>query len=270
MGADNATAIGTLVDRCSRTIKLLHLPDGHSPEQVRDQMIAAVAGMPEALKLSITWDQGSEMHQHRAITEATGVQVYFCDPHSPWQRPTNENTNGLLRQYFPKGTDLSVHSRADLDHVEWLLNGRPRTCSSVSHGSRGRARPGSPPPPRPSNSSQARATGRRRSGCRVPRKFRRRRVCRRRRHRRPPRHVWGSRHRHQDQPAGRLRRGDRAAAPGSDPREPGPAGPQPGLVDKLAARRASRRWRWTPCRASRAPRRSTCCPRWPTSPATAR
>ena len=126
MGADNATAIGTLVDRCSRTIKLLHLPDGHSPEQVRDQMIAAVAGMPEALKLSITWDQGIEMHQHRAITEATGVQIYFCDPHSPWQRPTNENTNGLLRQYFPKGTDLSVHSRADLDHVEWLLNGRPR------------------------------------------------------------------------------------------------------------------------------------------------
>lgn len=126
MGEANKTAVGTLVDRCSRTVKLLHLPAGHSPAQVRDAMIEAIGGLPDALKMTITWDQGFEMHKHTQITAATGVQIYFCDPHSPWQRPSNENTNGLLRQYLPKGTNLSIHTRDDLDRIEQLLNERPR------------------------------------------------------------------------------------------------------------------------------------------------
>ena len=125
-GAKNRTAVGTLVDRCSRYVSLLYLPDGHTAEQVRDEMINGIGRMPEAIRRTVTWDQGVEMIRHSEITAATGVQVYFCDPHSPWQRPTNENTNGLLRQYLPKSSDLSKYTREDLDHIEELLNTRPR------------------------------------------------------------------------------------------------------------------------------------------------
>jgi IS30 family transposase len=105
---------------------LLHLPDGHSPAQVAEEMIAQMGGLPAQLRRSLTWDQGREMTRFAQISMALEMPIYFCDPHSPWQRGSNENTNGLLRQYFPKGTDLSVHSRADLDYVSSELNQRPR------------------------------------------------------------------------------------------------------------------------------------------------
>ncbi|RRQ24902.1 IS30 family transposase [Rhodococcus sp. Eu-32] len=126
MGKNNKSAIGTLVERSTRTTLLLHLPDGHGAVQVRDAMIEAMNTLPELLKQSVTWDQGFEMRSHAEITAATGVAIYFADPHSPWQRGTNENTNGLLRQYFPKGTDLSVHSPEELRRVTLELNERPR------------------------------------------------------------------------------------------------------------------------------------------------
>ncbi|WP_424327388.1 IS30 family transposase [Gordonia sp. (in: high G+C Gram-positive bacteria)] len=125
-GEQNKTAIGTLVERSTRYTMLLHLPDGHDAEQVRDAIITAMKDLPAHLRGSLTWDQGAELARHTQITVATDMQVYFCNPASPWQRGTNENTNGLLRQYFPKGTDLSVHSPADLEHVAQELNGRPR------------------------------------------------------------------------------------------------------------------------------------------------
>ena len=126
VGANNASAIGTLVERTSRTVLLLHLPDRHGAEQVRDAITATIPTLPEQLWQSLTWDQGIEMAQHQRLKTDTDLQVYFCDPASPWQRATNENTNGLLRQYFPKGTDLSVHSREHLDAVAAQLNARPR------------------------------------------------------------------------------------------------------------------------------------------------
>ncbi|TDD45510.1 IS30 family transposase [Kribbella antibiotica] len=126
MGQGNRTAIGTLVERSTRYVMLLHLPGGTDAVTVRDAMLDAIATLPEHLWRSLTWDQGKEMARHREISTAADLPIYFCDPHSPWQRGTNENTNGLLRQYFPKGTDLSVHTRQHLDAVAIQLNGRPR------------------------------------------------------------------------------------------------------------------------------------------------
>jgi len=126
MGAHNRSAIGTLVDRTTRYVMLLHLPEGYTPALVRDALIAKIATLPEQLRRSLTWDQGSEMHLHGQFTQATSMPVYFCDPHAPWQRGSNENTNGLLRQYFPKGTDLAVHTSEHLDAVAAELNDRPR------------------------------------------------------------------------------------------------------------------------------------------------
>jgi len=126
MGLGNASAIGTLVERATRYVMLVHLPGRHDAETVRDGLIATITGLPEHLRQSLTWDQGVEMARHHEFSAATGMQVYFCDPHSPWQRGSNENTNGLLRQYFPKGTDLSVHTAADLAAVAAQLNRRPR------------------------------------------------------------------------------------------------------------------------------------------------
>ena len=126
IGANSRSAIGTLVERSTRYVILLHLPAKHGAIEVRDAMAAAIAKLPDGLRRSVTWDQGIEMAQHREFTIATGVDVYFCDPHSPWQRGSNENTNGLLRQYFPKSTDLSVHTGAVLQAAADSLNNRPR------------------------------------------------------------------------------------------------------------------------------------------------
>jgi len=125
-GTASNSAIGTLVERTTRFVMLLHLPDGHTAEAVQDAIIAKITELPEHLRLSLTWDQGREMANHKAIATATDLDIYFCDPHSPWQRGSNENTNGLLRQYFPKGTDLSFWGPGYLDRVAAELNGRPR------------------------------------------------------------------------------------------------------------------------------------------------
>lgn len=137
-----SSAIGTLVERTSRFTMLLHLPRldeygrtrakngpalaGHGAEAVRDAIAASITTLPEQLRRSLTWDQGAEMAQHAQLRIDTGLTIYFCDPQSPWQRGTNENTNGLLRQYFPKGTDLSKHTADDLAAVAATLNSRPR------------------------------------------------------------------------------------------------------------------------------------------------
>jgi len=126
IGRDGGSAIGTLVERTTRYVMLLHLPDGRSAEQVRDALIGTVKTLPTHLVRSLTWDQGAEMAAHGAFSIATDIPVYFCDPASPWQRGSNENTNGLLRQYFPKGTDLSAHSAQHLHAVAAELNARPR------------------------------------------------------------------------------------------------------------------------------------------------
>jgi IS30 family transposase len=119
------TSIGTLVERQSRYVMLFQVPD-NTAESVRVALTDTVKKLPEHLWKSLTWDQGTEMAQHATFTIDTGVQVFFCDPKSPWQRGSNENTNGLLRQYFPKGTDLSIHSQEDLDQAAYSLNTRPR------------------------------------------------------------------------------------------------------------------------------------------------
>lgn len=126
VGKGNASVIGTLVERSTRYLMLLHLPQGRSAAGVRDAMTTTIQTLPASLRRSITWDQGKEMSEHAKFSIDTGVAVYFCDPRSPWQRGTNENTNGLLRQYFPKSTDLSKHSPQQLRDVADELNGRPR------------------------------------------------------------------------------------------------------------------------------------------------
>lgn len=126
IGKGGASAVGTLVERTTRFVLLLHLPNDHGAKAVEEAMRATIATLPSELMRSITWDQGSEMARHAEFTVATGVPIYFCDPHSPWQRGSNENTNGLLRQYLPKGTDLSKYSAKDLEEIQRSLNGRPR------------------------------------------------------------------------------------------------------------------------------------------------
>jgi len=126
MGKGNRSAIGTLVERSTRFVMLLHLPNGHSPLEVEKAMIEATQKLPDFIWKSLTWDQGKEMTNHLQIKVATGLQVYFCDPASPWQRGSNENTNGLLRQYFPKSTDLRQHDADYLDFVAAQMNRRPR------------------------------------------------------------------------------------------------------------------------------------------------
>jgi len=138
-----SSAIGTLVERTTRFTMLLHLPSmaghgdgprekngpalaGHGAEAVRDAIAREITTLPEQLRRSLTWDQGAEMAQHARLRIDTGLAIYFCDPHSPWQRGTNENTNGLLRQYFPKGTHLGAHGVDELAAVAAALNGRPR------------------------------------------------------------------------------------------------------------------------------------------------
>jgi transposase, IS30 family len=126
VGKNGKTAVGTLVERSTRFLLLLHLPDGFDAEGVRDAITDKITTLPAALRRTLTWDQGLEMRRHAELTIAADLPVYFCDPHSPWQRGSNENTNGLLRQYLPKSTDLSLHTVADLDAIADKLNGRPR------------------------------------------------------------------------------------------------------------------------------------------------
>lgn len=116
-GTESGSAIGTLVERTTRFTMLLHLPGDHTAATVQDAIVAKMTQLPALLRKSLTWDQGSEMANHLAIAEATDLDIYFCDPHSPWQRGSNENTNGLLRQWFAKGSDLSVFPPDYLDYV---------------------------------------------------------------------------------------------------------------------------------------------------------
>ncbi len=126
VGSASGSAIGTLVERSTRYVMLVHLPNGHSAENVRDGLVDTIATLPTHLRRSLTWDQGTEMARHCEVTLATDMAIYFCDPHSPWQRGSSENTNGLLRQYFPKGTNLNAHSTERLLEVATELNQRPR------------------------------------------------------------------------------------------------------------------------------------------------
>jgi IS30 family transposase len=119
-------AMATLVERTSRFVMLVALPDGHSADVVADALASKITELPEQLRRSLTWDQGKEMAAHARFTIDTDVPVYFCDPRSPWQRGSNENTNGLLRQYFPKRSEIAHYTQADLDAVAAELNGRPR------------------------------------------------------------------------------------------------------------------------------------------------
>lgn len=126
IGKGNKSQIATLVERTTRFVMLVRIPYDRNAERVAALLAKKMESLPEFLRNSVIWDQGKEMAKHADFTIRTGMPVYFCDPHSPWQRGSNENTNGLLRQYFPKGTDLSLHSQDDLDRVAAELNGRPR------------------------------------------------------------------------------------------------------------------------------------------------
>ena len=126
IGKLNASAIGTVVERATGYLLLLHLPDGRTADKVSAALTARLVELPASLRQSLTWDQGKEMSQHAQVSIDADINIYFADPHSPWQRPSNENMNGLLRQYFPKGTDLNLHSAADLAFVEHQVNDRPR------------------------------------------------------------------------------------------------------------------------------------------------
>ncbi|STC65859.1 transposase for insertion sequence [Corynebacterium diphtheriae] len=126
LGKGNKSSIGTLVERSTRYVMLLQLPNGHGVVEVRDALVETIQQLPAHLCGSLTWDQGSDMAGHKSFTIAIECLVYFCDPGSPWQRGSNENTNGLLRQYFPQGTDLFVHTKEDLEFVAMQLNDRPR------------------------------------------------------------------------------------------------------------------------------------------------
>ena len=138
MGAQNDSAIGTLVERTTRFTMLLHLPDDHAALAVQEAIVAKMAQLPAILRKTLTWDQGREMANHIAIAEAAQLDIYFCDPHSPWQRGSNENTNGLLRQYFPKGTDLSIFP------ADYLDTSQPNSIPDPAKRSAGRH------PPKPS------------------------------------------------------------------------------------------------------------------------
>ena len=122
----SASAVGTLVERTTGFVMLLHLPEDHTALTVQNALVSKMLTLPEQIRLSLTWDQGKEMAHHKTIADETGLDIYFCDPHSPWQRGSNENTNGLLRQYLPKGSDLSFYGPGMLDQIAAELNARPR------------------------------------------------------------------------------------------------------------------------------------------------
>jgi len=121
-----SSTVATVVERTSRFVMLVHRPGSHTAGVVADALADAITSLPRQLRRSLTWDQGKQMAGHARFSVATGVPVYFCDPHSPWQRGSNQNTNGLLRQYFPRSTDFRALTQRDLDHVAAELNGRPR------------------------------------------------------------------------------------------------------------------------------------------------
>ncbi|WP_238547125.1 IS30 family transposase [Actinoplanes friuliensis] len=128
LGKNNKSAIGTLIERSTRYAVLIYLPEGHNAGQVRDALIKLFRKLPAGLARTLTWDQGGEMGRHHEFSTATGVPVYFCLPGRPWQRGSNENFNGLLRQYFPKGTDLGAYDAEHLAQIAKQLNDRPRRC----------------------------------------------------------------------------------------------------------------------------------------------
>ncbi len=132
VGSASGSATATLIKRTTRFVVLVHLPNGHSATALHDALIGALNLMPLMLQRSLTWDQRTELAPHVEITKATGVPIFFCDPHSPWQRGTNENTNDPLRQYFPKGTDLNAHSAQRLLEIATELNERPRKTLNQS------------------------------------------------------------------------------------------------------------------------------------------
>jgi transposase, IS30 family len=128
VGAAQRSAVATVAERKTRLTLLAGLPEGHSAQPVGDALISTFSKLPAGLRRTLTWDQGNEMFHHQRIEQATDLKIYFADPHSPWQRGSNENTNGLLRQYFPKGTDLGVWTSDHLARVAAELNDRPRLC----------------------------------------------------------------------------------------------------------------------------------------------